>query len=275
MGSDEAPAWAGILREWRQGDYTVEIDHILLANGRGEDGFLEPVAGTAIGLVVISQTCDVVNYGNSDKEWVTVAALIKIDEAQLTNVQRGRAPTWTTLERPPAENVVVNLNQIMTIHKSVLAKVRREVGFDTDATRIRFADALARKHGRFAFPDVFSEQVLSDLRKRVTEAHKKDSDQGKAYRSIFSTRVSGAPNWDNAEVTVGFRFVLVPEAELQIERSKISEVVGTHLQKIKWPEGFKPENPPFVLQTEDEMSAKEWLESQEVDWGFISWPSGG
>lgn len=44
------------------------------------------------------------------------------------------------------------------------------------------------------------------------------------------------------------------------------------LKGIDWPEGFRPLDPLFTLMTTDEMSASDWIESQEVDWGYISFP---
>lgn len=44
------------------------------------------------------------------------------------------------------------------------------------------------------------------------------------------------------------------------------------LKGIDWPEGFRPLDPLFTLMMTDEMPASDWIESQEVDWGYISFP---
>jgi hypothetical protein len=161
---------------------------------------------------------------------------------------------------------------MMTLHKSVLAGFERKEGFKCDRRRIQFADALSRKHGRFAFPTEFNDSVLAPLRDRVMRAHKKDSDQGAVYRSILSTRAVASPSWSSAEVKVGFRYVVAPEEDREAERPMIAAIISEHLGKIKWPKGFSAEDPPFVLQTMDEMTAQEWVDSQEIDWQFISNP---
>lgn len=253
---------------WRQGDYTLGLPQIVLATAI-EDGDLVADVREVVGLVVITQTCDIVNCGG-DKEWVTVAALREVHEDSMDNISNGSSPTFVSVECAPQDNVVADLNQMMTIHKSLLAQLDRKDGFKTDESRRRFADALSRKHGRFAFPDLFSTSVLSPLRTRVRRAHVKNSKYGAAYRSIDSARVVAFPSWDAITVTVGFRFLIKNAKESEANRSTISEIVSEHLGKINWPSGFSPAEPLFVLQTSEEMSAKEWLDSQEIDWQFIS-----
>jgi hypothetical protein len=76
------------------------------------------------------------------------------------------------------------------LHRLVALMMRQWVeGFTTDEARTEFARALERKHGRFAFPDEFNEDVLAKLRERILTAHGKvASDHGEAYRSIHTVR---------------------------------------------------------------------------------------
>lgn len=268
-GHETEPEWLSAVRKWRQGDFTTDIDHIVLVD-EVEGGSLTAKLGSAIGLAVITQTCDIVNFG-PEKEWVTVAALREVDEQKLKHISAGRTPIFAELECPPAANVVVDLTQVMTIHKKLLSTFKRNDGFKTDSNAVRFADVLSRKHGRFAFPDKFSSDVLGPLRDRIRGKHGKDSDQGKAYRSISSVRASASPNWDAESVKVGFRFLLLPEGERSTDRSSIRNVVEDLLKTIKWPDGFSPEDPGFTLETAAEMTVEAWLNSNEIDWKFISW----
>jgi hypothetical protein len=160
---------------------------------------------------------------------------------------------------------------MMSIRKEVLAKLERHVGITSDPWRVRFAEALERKHGRFAFPDKFNKHVLSPLKKKIERCHgKSESENGKAYRSIRTTRVRGTPSWESCAVVVGFHFVLEDEQRRTTTRDQVAQVLAVHLLEIKWPEGFTPESPPFVLQTMDEMTAREWADSYPIDWEFIS-----
>jgi len=264
----ETPEWAEHLREWRQGDYTLDIAHVVVVR-EIEGGEMVPSAGDAVGLAVISQTCDIVNWGPG-KEWVVVAPLVEIDAARLVNALRGTTPAFALLESPPAENVLVDLGQSTTIHKSVLATLGRKVGLTSDSGRIRFANAITRKYGRFAFPDAFAGGVLAGLRSRISKSHGKESEQGKTYASIASIRAAAAPSWDSDDISVGFRFILDTPSRRLVDRQIMTKVLKDLMDKIEWPKGYRPEDPPFTLMSVDEMTAGQWLDSQEVDLDFIS-----
>lgn len=195
-----APEWAERLRSWQQGDYCLDVRQVLVVDGI-ENGDLVPAAGDALGFAVITQTCDIVNWGPG-KEWVVVAPLVEASERLIDNVRRGTTPAFAPLERPPSSEVVVDLNQAMTLHKSLLASLTRLAGFETDGARSRFADAIGRKYGRFAFPDPFADNVLRALRTKLHKSHGKDSEQGRTYASIDSIRVVPQPRRGRA-VTSG------------------------------------------------------------------------
>lgn len=269
VAESEIPEWAERLRDWQQGDYTLDVGQIVVVDAMdGAD--LSPLAGDAVGIAVVSQTCDIVNWGTG-REWVVVSPLVEVDEARLENVRHGTTPAMALLTNPPRPNIVVDLSQAMTVHKSVIAKLTRASGLRTDRDRTAFADAIARKYGRFAFPDAFAEGVLRSLRARIKKSHGRASDQGRTYASIDSVRVAASPSWDSSDVTVGFRFILAPEGRRNEDRVVMNGVLAALLENIEWPAGFRAEDPPFTLLTTDEMSATEWLDSQEVDWQFISW----
>lgn len=266
--SSTEPEWLPALRLWRQGDLTTDIRQTVVVSGI-ENGDLVPEGEEAVGLVVVSQTCDVVNWG-ADKEWVAVAPLVELPDNLLPYVLSGSTPNWTPVENSPSQSVVANIGHLMTIHKSVLARSARTPGFNDEQGQARFADAISRKYGRFAFPDDFSNFVLEPLKRRIRGAHPKDSDQGRVYRSISECRVVASPGWNSDEVSVGFRFILHPQERLETSRDKIASVVAEHLNKIDWPTGFRPEEPAFMLQTLAEMTAEEWVQSHPIDWQFIS-----
>jgi hypothetical protein len=256
------------LRHWRQGDFTLSIPQFVVIDGVDGQDF-SPNGKEVVGLVAVSQTCDIVNWGEG-KEWVILSPLIEVEEKIFIEVNAGRTPGGAILECAPRPNLVVDLNRMMTVHKGVLISLERQDGFKTDQGLRNFAEALERKHGRFAFPDSFNDHVLKPLRKRIKDAHEKNSENGRAYRSIQYVRVVASPSWDAQLVSVGFRFVLPNEAWREATRAEIAKVVEGHLGKITWPKGFQPETPPFTLQTLDEMTALEWTESRHVDWDFIS-----
>ena len=89
--SEDVPAWATEIKNWRQGDYTLDVSQIVLAEDvEGED--LIPVGVPVVGLIVISQTCDVV-ICSEGREWITVAALIEVDDQLLEHAEKGTTPS--------------------------------------------------------------------------------------------------------------------------------------------------------------------------------------
>jgi len=264
-----ADAGSESLAGWRQGDYTLSALEFLVANGwSGTE--LETDAEPVEGLVVISQTCDIVNT-TPDKQHVVVCPLIKLTEQSFEEIRKARSPAAAMLEHPPEPCVAVDLGRMMSVNKSVLLRFERREGFTTDEARTAFAEALQRKLGRFAFPNKFSDEVLHKLRGRILNAHgKSESNHGKAYRSIRTTRVTAFPDWDAPEATVFFYFVLEPEVKREATRAEIGKTLDDHLGRITWPEGFRLEDPPYFLVTPEEMTAAEWIASQPVDWDFVS-----
>ncbi|MGB8839546.1 MAG: hypothetical protein WCC64_00610 [Aliidongia sp.] len=160
LNDDLTPLQVG-LTDWQQGDYTLAIREIFVAD-TWDGAQLSVITDPVHGLVVITQTCDIVN-DSSGKEWVTVCPLVGGNEQLCSEAATGRTPAFATLETPTNPRLVVDLGRMMSLHKDVLARLPRRRGFVTDLNRSRFAAALERKHGRFAFPDKFSVQVLGRL----------------------------------------------------------------------------------------------------------------
>ena len=269
-GDDDELAEA--LGQWRQGDYSLAVTDFVLVDELVEDGGpqLDARAETVPGLVVVTQTCDIVN-AVPGKEYVVVCPLKELTEQAIEDVRKGRSPAAAMLEHPPQPNLVVDLGRMMSVHKSVLARLERRAGFSSDEGRARFAEALERKHGRFAFPDAFNDHVLAKLRKRIVEAHgKTTSENGKAYRSIQTVRVSATPHWEAPDIEVTFHFILVPEGGREATRAQIAKTLDDHLSKIAWPPGIRAAKPLYIMTTMEEMTAAAWTQSQPIDWDFIS-----
>jgi len=268
-GEDEALTQA--LGRWRQGDYSLAVTDFVFVDRLVDDGPQVDARVEAVpGLVVVTQTCDIVNAAPG-KGYVVVCPLKELTDQALEDVRKGRSPAGAMLEHPPRPDVVVDLGRMMSVHKSVLARMERRAGFSTDEGRARFAEALERKHGRFAFPDRFNDDVLAKLRKRIVEAHgKATSENGKAYRSIQTARVSAAPHWEAPDIEVTFHFILVQENEREAKREQIAKTLDDHLGKIAWPSGIRPATPLYMMTTMEEMTAAQWTGSQPIDWDFIS-----
>jgi DNA-binding transcriptional regulator YiaG len=178
-------------------------------------------------------------------------------------------------ERPPAgqqarpstaEQVVsrlaVDLDRVMTVEKSIIARWARTPGCLTDEDTRAFAYALSRKRVRFAFPDDFTAFAWR-LRDRLVKKHDKNTEEGRSARALREIRVRAAPSWDAQRVELFFWFVLLDEEE---------RGDGDRLEK--WLE-LLPASGRYVevngqLATLEEMTGADYLDSDALDLDHLS-----
>lgn len=257
------------LKHWRQGDFALDVGGFLFAGiAEGDDPFdAEDITENIVGLVVISQTCDIVRC-TSGRYYVAVCPLIKVTEQDLSAIRKGRRPYFTDIENTNKE-VVADLRRVMSVHKNVLQTWEHQTGFSNDITRRRFGAALERKFGQFAFPDDFDE-AIKQFRKRVWSRHAKPtSELGKIYRSLDQIRFAAEPNWtaDKRKITV--IAVLKEEDNREIDRATINKELNNILDKVLWPDGYAWSEQKFILATAKDLTAEDILLSQRGDFDFL------
>ena len=203
------------LKEWRQGDFVHEASSFThigtsawpltdVASKSSGDGF-RALTVRVRGLVLVTQTCDIVR-SSSTKPYVDVAPLVAVDNSTYHDVRRGRRSSLTALSRLESEGLVVDLDRIMTVEKSVVMTWTRTPGCMSDAERVSFAQALVRKFARFAFPDEFT-TLVRKLHSRLTSKHDKATDEGRGLRALREIRVGAKPSWDTQRVELTFWFI--------------------------------------------------------------------
>ncbi|RKH49440.1 hypothetical protein D7X55_10325 [Corallococcus sp. AB049A] len=203
------------LQHWRQGDLALDERWFIHAGdsavaltdasaGAAEEG-LQALISETEGLAVVTQTCDIVRTC-TDRPFVEVAPLVRLNEATLLDVQRGRRPALATMPAMVSKGLAVDLDRIMTVEKSLVAKWQRTPGCSSDAEIRSFAQALARKRERFAFPDDFN-AFAKKLQSRLIGKHEKETDEGRALRALREIRVQAAPDWNATFVTLFFWFI--------------------------------------------------------------------
>lgn len=235
---------AALLR-WRQGDAVLEevpfflhladlrrpltpASRALAAEGAPAEGAdaLAGVATSLLGIVVASQTCDIVRPCGT-RPFVEVCALAEVSEQELEDVRRLRRPAYAFLPGLGHLRLVADLDMTMTMEKSVLAALRRVEGCGTDAERRAFADALARKRARFAFPDDFV-AAMRRVRQRLKERHGRETPEGATARALMEIRVLATPDWDAPDVALTFLFILADDGPPPAARdaAQISDWMG-------------------------------------------------
>lgn len=259
------------LAQWRQGDCSLELKSSVVADLPAEsDQAFSPYTDEAEGIVVLSQTCDVVR-ADDPLGPVIVAPLTKVTDELWKATKRGMRPRYATVPALAADEIVADLGRAFTITKQLLANLRRTPGFTDEVDAGRFALAIERMFGRFAFPDGFNETVRR-LRDRIFRTHSNPhSKTGAVYKSVREIRVKAAPSWDHPDAEIAFIFVL--EDDLKPDVQDIRSELDSEVTRMTLPGNLRWSNPRFVIDSLDSLSARDIIESQPLDLQIVSGPS--
>lgn len=259
------------LLKWRQGDYALGVGGFLFADVPEEgDAFDARLADDEVaGLVVVSQTCDIIRL-TDDKRFVAVCPLVSRESKHWKEIASGRFPSLTTLEHAPSEGVFVDLARIMSVSKPLLASWDRQDGFTTTERAIRFAAAIERKMGRFAFPDDF-DGATKLFQARVRERHSKtQSPIGKVYRSIDQLRFIASPHWEADAVEITMLAVLHPKDKRVATDDEIRAELDAACKSVTWPAKYRWADPAFYPATAEDLRGADILKSQLADFEYLS-----
>lgn len=214
-GSQEAETIDNALADWRQGDLALEehwFVHVgdptrALTDTAAEERStgLQALTSEVSGLALVTQTCDIVR-SCCDRPYIEVAPVVPIAPSELGGIQRGRRPSYAALPAILSRHLVVDIDRVMTVEKSIVAKWKRTPGYTSDDDGRAFALALARKRVRFAFPDDFT-LFARKLQSRLIEKHDKQTDEGKGLRSLREIRVQATPGWAAESIVLMFWFI--------------------------------------------------------------------
>lgn len=231
------------------------------AEGDGED----LVETQVLGLVVLTQTCDLVRT-SAKRPFVEVAPLVEVSEAELHQIERGRKPQYGYICGVADRRLVVDLDRTMTVHKEIVATWERTPGWATDAEVRRIQRAAARKRERFAFPDEFV-RFVDPLQRRILDKHDRQSEEGAALRALREIRVRAAPAWDAADVELFFWFIRDPE-DRDFDGESWATLLAKWLERLPKTERF-PSVDGVVVTLED-MTAADYVESDPLDLDHLS-----
>ena len=223
------------LQAWRQGDCTLEpqwfvhrINPSLALTPAGSAAARE---GTELaeqrvnGLVVVSQTCDIVR-ACQERPYLEVSPLVRVSDEALRQIERGRRPAFAFLPQLSDRQLVADLDRTMTVEKAMVLCWSRVPGCASDPEVRAFAQALARKRARFAFPDDFNLWARK-LNGRLVDKHDKDSPEGRALRALREIRIQASPSWDAGAVAVVFYLsVMMMTPASRARLGKISSTPG-------------------------------------------------
>lgn len=216
-GSVDAARIDAALREWRQGDVALgarEFFHVQDSRMSASEAVVisnhaEGKATLAVsdvsGLVVVTQTCDVVR-GSVERPYVELSPIVATDETRFREVERRMRPRFAFIAALAEQRLVADLDRTMTVEKPLLVSWTRTPGWTSDADGRRFASDLARKRARPVFPDDFS-ALVRGLQDRAQEKHDRRTPEGNALRALQEIRVDADPDWNAPQVSLMFWFV--------------------------------------------------------------------
>ena len=226
LSEEDEKAIDQALRAWRQGDVSLDAGLGFLhladlsrphspasmqaAEAAVGEGEAITVAATAVtdetrGMVMLSQTCDVIRNCRS-RPFVEVAPLVEVPEPWVDEIRRLKRPAFAHVPTTADRHLVADLDRVMTVEKALVAGWTRIPGWETDEELRDFAQSLARKRSRFAFPDDFV-AAASRLQAHMVARHNRQTNEGAHLRRLHEIRVRAAPSWEADQVQLSWWFV--------------------------------------------------------------------
>lgn len=273
------------MQNWRQGDvvldrvpfflHLADLARPITQEAQSEAEVAAPQAGDTLagvpsqprGVVIVTQTCDVVR-ASAARPFVELSPLVEVAANVLEDVRRLRRPRYAYVPGVADLMLVVDLDQTMTVEKTVLAPLTRVAGCLDDQERREFADALARKRARFAFPDDFA-IALQGVVRRLKEKHGRGTEEGALLRALQEIRVRAAPGWDAPEVRLTFLFILAADEPPPTQRDE--EQVEDWLRRVDGSRRFRlDQDLPWRLCFLEDIHAREYVESDRLDLDDLS-----
>ena len=263
------------LLTWRQGDCVVgeqwfvfrtDLERPLTPDGAAASAEgVDTAESEVFGFMVLTQTCDLVRK-SGERPFVEVCPLVEVDEAQHRETERGRRPNYAFVPALADRRLVGDLDRVMTVEKALVAGWARVAGWQTDADARRLALALARKRARVAFPDDFVEFAMP-LMSRMSSKHDKQSDEGRALRALREIRVRAEPSWGADEVKLAFWFIRDAD-DATFEGKRWDQFLAEWERRI--PKGGRFVDIQAVVQTLEDLTAREYVESDPLDLDYLS-----
>ena len=211
------------LRTWRQGDVSLDAGLVFLhladlsrphspasrqaaaSLGEAIEPGSAPVLDEVRGMVMLSQTCDVVR-GCREQPFVEVAPVLEVSGREVEEIPRLKRPAFAHVPATAEVRLVADLDRTMTAERALVAGWTRTPGWETDEERRSFAAAVARKRSRFAFPDDFV-AAAEALQRRLADRHDKQTPEGAHLRALREIRVAATPSWDGGPVHLAWWFI--------------------------------------------------------------------
>jgi hypothetical protein len=173
---------------------------------------------TPRGVVIISQTCDIVRQDTAD---IQVAQLLELDNDAATEVRAGKRPRYAAV---PAlgPRAFADLSIVGSVDKTDPSLVNAVRGVITDEEVRLFSGSVGRKFSRFAFPDEvvpWLQPLQAVVRSKST---KPDSPEGIVFGRVAELRIEAEGGWTVAPYDLALIIILEPGELPLLEDEELS-----------------------------------------------------
>ncbi|WP_406228273.1 hypothetical protein [Streptomyces anthocyanicus] len=183
--SEYAPA---DLSGFQQAD-VLKADRIPLRGPSGEVIW----HATPDGVVIISQTCDVVQ---PNKTYLQVAPIVRLPQGLVKQAVKGAMPGYVAVPEA-GYDAFADLDHIATVSKAHVALLVPQRGVAGVAALRVFGMRVGRRFSRFAFPDEVVPWLEPLKRSVISKAGKTSSPLGRVLDEwVESLRLECTPSWD-------------------------------------------------------------------------------
>jgi hypothetical protein len=271
------------LAAWRQGDVSLDADLLFAHLADLARPITEEARGTAAaqgaatgspnpdvvrsetpGLVMLTQSCDIVRPCR-ERPYVEMAPLALVTPTVLKEIQRLMRPGLAFVPAMAGRRLVADLDRVMTVEKALVARWSRVTGCRSDDEARAFAEALARKRARFAFPDDFV-AAAHRLRTRLKKRHDRSDAEGAHLRALREIRVRAGPGWDADPVHL--TFWLIKDADPPGMAPAWDGLVDAWSGLVDRSGRYRVEA-ALVVRRED-MTARDYVDSDRLDLDQLS-----
>jgi hypothetical protein len=197
------------LDEFRQGDVLLVSHFASLALDTTSQVVVEESRPES--LVIVTQTCDVVR-ARSDPQaprLLQAAVVVSVtDPNRRALYLRGDSPRYVPVPLA-GDNAFADLDSIISVQISLLEGCDHYHGLPDDAKAAsQFGKAVARKFGRYPFPDDLAVAVEA-LRTRILDRRNRpDSPEGRVLLQMIQIRAEALPDWGADHIDVFLVFIM-------------------------------------------------------------------
>ena len=168
--------------ELRQGDWLTGVANISITDFAGS---VHREIATSLGVAVVTQCCDLANDGSG---LVQFARVVTLQGAEYADARSGRTCRYAPMDDTHFADLTVigTLTRESPEARTTMSTARRQ----------KFAECIARRYSRFAFPDDMV-KVLNPLKQKIRETAARAGSIGTVLQERVATmRLECEPNWD-------------------------------------------------------------------------------